>query len=248
MSDLDPGRARRGGVERALHVLADRAAHARQLLPLRRRRRRVGAVGRLRVQRRILRRGRGVDEREDVLLAHAAVAARAPDRIEVDAVLGRDALDDRRVAPRVRGRLRLGLRHVGLAGARVRRDPRERGADVDGHARLHEHLGQPAGRRRRDLGVDLVRGDLGERLVGLHPVADLLVPGDDRALGDGHAHLGHRDVDERLSRRGAHGTPPVRDRRWAAPPAPAVARTGSARRARTPARPARRGPRSPSRR
>jgi hypothetical protein len=45
---LDPRRARGRGVERALHVLADGAAHARELLAFRRRLR-VGAVRRLRV-------------------------------------------------------------------------------------------------------------------------------------------------------------------------------------------------------
>src|SRR3954451_14445007 len=40
------------------------------------------------------------------------------------------------------------------------------------------------------------------------PPAAALLPLDDRPLGHRHAHLGHRDLDQRLSRRGAHGTPP----------------------------------------
>ena len=45
--------------------------------------------------------------------------------------------------------------------------------------------------------------------VALDAVADALLPLDDRALGDRHAHLRHHDVDDAgLSIRGAHGTPP----------------------------------------
>ena len=51
-----------------------------------------------------------------------------------------------------------------------------------------------AGRRRRDLGVDLVGRDLEQRLVALDRVADLLDPADDRAFGDRLAHLRHHDI------------------------------------------------------
>ena len=45
-------------------------------------------------------------------------------------------------------------------------------------------LQQRAGDRRRDLGVDLVGGDLEQRLVDRDLVADLLEPAGDGALGD----------------------------------------------------------------
>ena len=85
------------------------------------------------------------------------------------------------------------------------------------------------------------RRDLADRLLGLDPVAGLDAPGDDRALGDRDAHLGHRHVDQDVSRRGARGTPPSRGRPRAGRPPRAGARTGSARRASPPGRPARPG-------
>ena len=51
-----------------------------------------------------------------------------------------------------------------------------------------------AGDRRRDLGVDLVRRDLDERLVDLDGVALFLEPGEDRPLDDGLPHLRHLDL------------------------------------------------------
>ena len=150
---------------------------------------------------------------------------------------------------RWRGRRAVGSRSAARRG-RAGRDARERHADVDRRADLHEDLDEPAGGRRRDLGVDLVGRDLGDRLVGVDLVAGLLVPLDDGALGDGHPHLGHRHVDERpgLSTRGADGRPPSRDRRTAAPRPRAAARTGSGSRASRRARPARRGRRRRARR
>src|SRR4051812_28295611 len=80
------------------------------------RRRRLGPVGRLDVQRRLLRGGSaGLDEGEHVLLAHAPAAARALDLLEVDAVLGGDALDDGGVAL---GAARRRLARRGGLGAR----------------------------------------------------------------------------------------------------------------------------------
>jgi hypothetical protein len=84
---------------------------------------------------------------------------------------------------------------VRLARLRVGRDPREHRPDLDRRPDPDEDLGQAAGGRRRDVRVDLVRRDRGDGLLVLDPVADLLVPLDDRALGDRDPHLGHRHVD-----------------------------------------------------
>src|SRR4029078_11283665 len=65
-----------------------------------------------------------------------------------------------------------------------------------------EDLLQDAARWAWHLGVDLVRGDLEERLVGGDRLALGLEPLRDRSLGDGHAHLGHDDVD--CGSRGGH--------------------------------------------
>ena len=200
----------------------------------------LGPVGRLDVQRRLGVAAGAVRPRRT--RARPACArgrrGRCPRRGEVDAVLGGDALDDgrvrarrgrrwpsRRVAPargrgsrrRSRRRLRRRARGCASPGRASVVDPREHRADVDRLARPATRISASApGGRRRDLGVDLVGRDLADRLVGLDPVADLLAPLDDRALGDRDAHLRHGDVDERLSSRGAHGTPPGRGRRTAA--------------------------------
>ena len=72
-------------------------------------------------------------------------------------------------------------------------DHRELGADL-GRLVLADHdPGQHAGGGRRDLGVDLVGGDLEQRLVDLDPVALLLEPAGDGALGDALAQPGHGD-------------------------------------------------------
>ena len=57
-----------------------------------------------------------------------------------------------------------------------------------------------AGGGRGNLGIDLVGGDLEERLVALDGVAGLLEPLGEGAFGDGFAHLGHDYV-------GRHGEP-----------------------------------------
>ena len=90
--------------------------------------------------------------------------------------------------------LLLARRVVGGAatvGRRAVADDREVGADGDGVVLLDEDLLQGAGDRGGDLGVDLVGGDLEERLVDLHRVADALEPPRDRPLGDGLAERGH---------------------------------------------------------
>ena len=131
-------------------------------------------------------------------------------------------------------RLRGGLRAV-RAGAHAA----DHLADGHGVAGLGEDLGHRAARGRGDLGVDLVGGDLDDRLVGLDRVADLLGPLEHVALGDRLAHLRHDDVDDLGLGRGSGSRPrglaaAARRRSWA--------RSRPARRRRGPCRPRRRGP------
>ena len=86
------------------------------------------------------------------------------------------------------GRLRLGLglRRGAVAGP----DDGELGADLDGLVLLDLDLLQRARHGGGDLGVDLVGGDLEQRLVDRDLVADLLEPAGDRALGDRLAQRG----------------------------------------------------------
>ena len=142
----------------------------------------AGAVdarrGRCRARRRSAARpassARGLLDRRRLRVSPARAGAAASSRRR--GRRARPARPARRISPGV----------VARAGSPRRRcDPREHRADLDGLARLDEDLGQPARRRRRDLGVDLVGGDLAERLVGARPRRRrLLVPLDDRALGD----------------------------------------------------------------
>src|SRR5699024_1881410 len=89
--------------------------------------------------------------------------------------------------------LRLLLRRGGATTGTT--DDREVGTDLDGRVLLDEDRGQGAGHGGWDLGVDLVGGDLKQRLVDLDLVALGLQPLRDRALGDRlterrHAHGG----------------------------------------------------------
>ena len=77
----------------------------------------------------------------------------------------------------------LGGRLLGAAAGAVA-DDRQVGADRDGVVLADEDLLQGAGHRRRDLGVDLVGGDLEQRLVDLDGVADALQPAGHGAFGD----------------------------------------------------------------
>jgi hypothetical protein len=70
-------------------------------------------------------------------------------------------------------------------------------ADLDGVALGRVDLDDGARDGRGDLGVDLVRRDLHEGLVGGDRVALLLVPLEDRALGDRLSHRRERDLNRR---------------------------------------------------
>ncbi len=82
---------------------------------------------------------------------------------------------------------------------------RERRADFGRHAFLHEYFSNDAGNRRRYLGADLVRFDVEQHLVGLHRVADFLVPLGDHTLGDRLAELRHDDIHQNLLKLPARG-------------------------------------------
>ncbi len=88
------------------------------------------------------------------------------------------------------GRLRRVFNRRGRAAVAVRGDLGEHGADGDRLALGGEDLHERAGCGRGNLGVDLVRGHLDERLVGLDGLAFLLVPPQNGAFTDGFAHRG----------------------------------------------------------
>jgi hypothetical protein len=81
----------------------------------------------------------------------------------------------------------------GAAGARDL-DLRDDRAHPDGLALAGRDLHQRALEGRRDLGVDLVRDHLDQRLVPLDEVAFVLKPLVDRALGDRFTELRHLDL------------------------------------------------------
>ena len=93
--------------------------------------------------------------------------------------------------------LRLGLlvlpALVVAAALAVLLDDGQLGADLDRLVGLHLDGLQDPGDGGRDLGVDLVGGHLEQGLVGLDPVALLLDPPGDGALGDRLAELRHLD-------------------------------------------------------
>jgi hypothetical protein len=70
---------------------------------------------------------------------------------------------------------------------------REHAADLDGLVLGHQQIEQGPGDRGRDLGVDLVGGDLEQRFVDGDGVADLLEPTGHRAFGDAFPEFGHCD-------------------------------------------------------
>ncbi len=79
-------------------------------------------------------------------------------------------------------------------------DARDDLPDGDGVALLREQLGDDAGGGRGELDVDLVGGDLDDRVIELDRVADLGVPFEDRPLCYRLARGGGHDVDHLLSR------------------------------------------------
>ena len=70
--------------------------------------------------------------------------------------------------------------------------------DADGGAFLDQDLGKDAGAGRRNLGIDLIGGDLEERFVALHVFAGFLEPFGQGSFDNAFAHLGHYDVGHSL--------------------------------------------------
>ncbi|KDN86437.1 ABC transporter ATPase [Kitasatospora cheerisanensis KCTC 2395] len=117
--------------------------------------------------------------------AAAAGAAAGPRR-------GRRGLGHRR-GRSLGGRSRSGLgggRRGGGGGAGAVVDDRQLGAHLDGLVLADLDRGQDAGGRRRDLGVDLVGGDLEQGLVHLHALTLGLQPAGDGAFGHALAQRG----------------------------------------------------------
>jgi hypothetical protein len=79
-------------------------------------------------------------------------------------------------------------------GAVGRLDLAQQLADLDRVAFAGEHLDDPAGDRRGNLGVHLVGGDLDQDVVESDFVTFLFVPFQDGALGHRLAHRGHGDL------------------------------------------------------
>src|SRR3546814_10847444 len=84
------------------------------------------------------------------------------------------------------GSLFLGSSLLGGCGTAVA-DDRQNRADLDGLVLGDGLLLERARNGRRDLGVDLVGGDLEQGLVDGDLVADLLEPAGDGSLGDGRS-------------------------------------------------------------
>ena len=82
----------------------------------------------------------------------------------------------------------------GRCGGQVGRQHGDARADVDRHALGDQQLHHDASGGRGHLGIDLVRRDLNDRLVGLNGVANLFEPAANRAFGHTRPHLGHYHV------------------------------------------------------
>ena len=77
-------------------------------------------------------------------------------------------------------------------------DNGQHGADLDRFAFLMSYFQQNALTRARDLGIDLVRRDLEDRLVFFDLVAYGFEPFRHGPLGDGFAHLRHYDFNTHM--------------------------------------------------
>ena len=144
--------------------------------------------------------------RDQVLLADPAADAMPLDLREVHVVLVGHAADDggdesgavtlgRRIGPVLRGPRVVRRLIKSRRGTTTGVDLRDRLADWHGVAGLGDDAREDARCRAWDLDVHLVGCDVADRLVGLDLIADGLPPLEDRPLGDGDAHLGHRDGD-----------------------------------------------------
>jgi hypothetical protein len=76
----------------------------------------------------------------------------------------------------------------------LRLDARNNRIHGNGRPLVHDDLDNRPSARRRDLGVHFVGGDLKDRLVALHLVAELLEPPGERAFGNRLTHLGHDHI------------------------------------------------------
>ncbi len=85
-----------------------------------------------------------------------------------------------------------------IRGDRAGREDRcEEGPDLDRLALGDEQFADDTVAGARDLGVDLVRRDLEQRLVTSNGLTRLLEPLRDRSFRHGDTHLGHHDLDLR---------------------------------------------------
>ena len=150
---------------------------------------------------------------QHVVLGHAAALARPAYLRQVYVVFSSDASHERGdelpslvalrpVCGHGLGRCAGGFNHSRGRRRRYRfsdgyiRRATNRGHDaMDRHrlAFLGRDLGQDAGCRRRNFGVNLVGGNLEQRLVALDELTGLLEPADDGPFGDRLPHLGHQD-------------------------------------------------------
>ncbi len=104
----------------------------------------------------------------------------------------------------------VGRRGCCAGGAVARLDTADHGAHGDGLIRLDQQLGDRAGHGRRQLRVDLVGGDLDQRVVLGDLVARLHEPLENGALGHRIAHLRDRHVDDLAARAKARRSPAAR--------------------------------------
>ena len=163
-----------------------------------------------------------LDGGEHVLLAHAAAAARARHRVEVDSVLRRDAPHDRRERRRAR---RLGRRPgVGLGLRRARRacgspgrrpvvDPRQQG--LDRHGRPRPRRGSPSPGRSPAPGTSesILSVEISQIVSSASTQSPTLLGHSTTVPSATETPICGIVTSTRLSSRGAQGTPPSHGRR-----------------------------------